>query len=80
MSHREELLEMLGSEQREVLIRDWALGSLKSDQDEQRREGFKRQAESTEQAINRHQKKRDKAATRVAALLAAVNKFPEGEQ
>jgi hypothetical protein len=71
------LIQMLDGEQREVEIREHAIASLSDDAKAQRYEGFKLRAESTEKAIERHTGKRDRAKEKVAALTAAIEKFPK---
>ena len=80
VSHRGVLQDLLEGEQREIRIRDWALEYLTDDEKQQRYEGFKRRAETTQQAIERHQQKRDLACLRAAALTTAISMFPEGEK
>ena len=77
MSHRDVLLEMLELEQREIAIRDYAIANLTEDKNAQFAEGFKRRAETTEQAITRNQHRRTDALLKAAALAAAINKLGE---
>jgi len=71
------LIELLEGEQREIAIKDYAIANLMDDAEQQRAEGFKRRAETIQQAIERNKAQRAKALARAAALTEAINKFPE---
>jgi hypothetical protein len=74
------LIELLEGEQREIAIKDYAIANLMDDEKQQRNEGFKRRAETTQEAIERNKAQRAKALLRASALTEAINKFPESNE